>query len=65
MEMSEKRKMEQCDLVDNAIYDLITELNPTEKEIEWDIEHIGSIREVLIDVYVNKLHLCTEDDFYP
>jgi hypothetical protein len=65
MEMSEKQKIEQWDFVDNAIFGLITELNPTDTEIEWDMEHISAIREVLVDIYVNKLHLCSEDAIYP
>jgi hypothetical protein len=63
--MNEKQKIEQQDLVDNAIFDLIQTLNPTDKKIEWDIKHITEIRMVLENLYVNELKLCTEDEFYP
>jgi hypothetical protein len=65
MKNIEKRKIEQWDFVDNAIFDLIQTLNPSEKEIEWDIKPISEIREVLVNLFVNELKLCTEDDFYP
>ena len=32
------------DFVDNQIYDLVKRLVPSEKEIEWNIEMIGHIR---------------------
>ena len=65
MTLNEKRKLEQCDNVDNAIFDLITELNPSTKTIEWDIKPISEIREILVSLYLQELKLCTEDDFYP
>lgn len=54
------------DMVDNAIYDLICDLNPAPsgEKILWDIEVIGRIRDVLSDCYVS-LGLCTEKEFYP
>ena len=63
--MTEKEKIEQWDLVDNAIFDLIQTLNPKGAEIEWDIEPISEIRQILADFYVEKLKLCTEYEFYP
>jgi len=63
--MTEKQKIKQWDKVDNAIYGLIQELNPTEKEIKWDIKPISEIRQVLVNLYVNELKLCTEAEFYP
>jgi hypothetical protein len=65
MTANEKRKIEQWDYVDNAIFDLINELNPSTKTIEWDIKPISEIREILVSLYVQELKLCTEDDFYP
>ena len=65
MTANEKRKIEQWDYVDNAIFDLISELNPSTKTIEWDIKPISEIREILVSLYVQELKLCTEDDFYP
>ena len=63
--MTERAKIEQWDFVDNTIYDMIVNLNPSTKEIQWDIKPIIEIREVLISYFVEELKLCTEDDFYP
>jgi len=62
---TEKRKIEKWDFVDNAIYNLIQELNPSTKKIEWDIKPISEIRETLVKLYVHELKLCTENQFYP
>ena len=61
---SERRKIERWDIVDNAIYSLIIDLNPSPKEIEWDIKPISEIREILTNLYVQELKLCTEKQFY-
>jgi len=61
----ERQNIEQWDFVDNAIFNLIKELNPSEKEIKWDIHFISEIRAVLINLFVNELKLCTEKQFYP
>jgi len=63
--MTENQKIEQWDFVDNTIFELINKLNPSENVIEWDIKHISEIREVLVNIYVNELQLCTVDEFYP
>jgi len=39
-------QIKRQDSVDNAIYHLIQELNPTADEIRWDIEMIGDVRDV-------------------
>ena len=65
MTVNEKRKLEQCNNVDSVIFDLITELNPSTKTIEWDIKPISEIREILIGLYAQESKLCTEEDFYP
>ena len=61
----EKQNIEKWDFVDNAIFDLIRTLNPAKKEIKWDIAPISEIRQVLVNLYVNELKLCTEKQFYP
>jgi len=33
--------------------------------VEWDMEHIGDVREVVQEVIVDRLHLMTEMQFYP
>ena len=63
--MTEREKIQRQDFVDNTIYDMIVELNPSAKEIKWDIKAISEIRDVLINYFVEELKLCTEDDFYP
>ena len=62
---TEKQKIEQWDFVDNAIFDLINTLNPTDKEIKWDIKPISEIRDVIQNLFVDELLLCTEEEFYP
>ena len=70
MEIDERAKMEQWDIVDNAIFDLIEKLNPSvETKIEWTTDGVAEaraeIRETLISLFCGKLKLCTEDKFYP
>ena len=65
MTKKERKNIEKWDFVDNAIFGLIEALNPTDKEIKWDIAPISEIRDVLTNLYVNELKLCTEDEFYP
>lgn len=59
-----KQQIERQDFVDNVIYDLINRLIPSEKEMEWDIESIGEIRDVIQSQLVAK-GICTEQEFYP
>jgi hypothetical protein len=56
--------LERQDCVDNAIQNLIEELSRG-AEIDWDMENIGEVRDVLQDILVNKLKLMTEQEFYP
>ncbi len=58
------KQIERQDYVDNLIFELINELNPSDKEIEWNIESIGEIRDVIQSILVNK-GICTEQEFYP
>jgi len=57
------------DRVDNEIFNLIDELNPTEEVIDWTTDGVAEsraeIRETLIRLYCEKLKLCTEEEFYP
>lgn len=59
-----KKQLERQDFVDNAIFDLIQVLNPTNKETEWDIDFIGEIRDV-IQEHFTDLEICEEEMFYP
>ena len=57
-------QIERQDSVDNAIYQLIQELNPTVDEIRWDIEMIGDVRDVIGDWIVERLKITDEHNFY-
>lgn len=60
-----REDIERQDFVDNEIYELINQLNPTSKNIEWNIENIARIRDLLKEVYVDEMNICTEFEFYP
>ena len=57
--------IERQDFVYSAIFDLIKELNSTKKNIKWDIEMIGDIRDEISEWIVSRLKLCSEQKFYP
>jgi len=63
MELTQKQIKRQ-DYVDNAIYELLQSLNPTERFIDWDIEMIGDLRDEIQFYIMNKTN-CLEQDFYP
>jgi hypothetical protein len=63
VEMSDEPTKRQ-DFVDNAIFELIQCTNPTERQISWDIEMIGNIRDSLVSELQNKLGI-SEFDIYP
>ena len=60
-----EEQIKRQDSVDNAIYHLIQELNPTADEIRWDIEMIGDVRDVIEDWMVERLKITDEKSFYP
>ena len=59
-----KKQIEREDFVDNAIFDLLETLNPTNQKLDWDIEMISAIRDMISDYFVD-IEICTEQDFYP
>lgn len=63
MELTEQQ-IERQDFVDNAIFNLISELVPSDKEMEWDIEAIGEIRDAIQSQLVTR-GFCTDQEFYP
>ena len=65
MKKLSEEQIERQDYVDNAIYELIKQVNPTNKQIEWDIELIGEIRDSIRECLVQKLRITDEQDFYP
>jgi hypothetical protein len=61
-------QIDRHDEVDNAIYALLLELAgkvDREDELEWDMEHIGDIRELFEDVICRRLKIMSPMDFYP
>jgi DNA polymerase sigma len=65
MEKLTQHQIERQDFVDNAIYHLIRKINPSDKEIAWDIEMIGEIRDVVREWMVERLKIIDEQNFYP
>jgi hypothetical protein len=59
-----KKQIERQDFVDNSIFELLQNLNPTTNEFDWDIEMISDIRDT-IQCYVIKKTNCSEQEFYP
>jgi hypothetical protein len=53
------------DFVDNAIFDLIRSVNPIDKELNWDIEMIGEVRDILREWFVIKVRITEEQEIYP
>ncbi len=64
MELTEQQIKRQ-DFIDNAIFELMQPVNPTDKEINWDIEMIGEIRDIIKDWLVEKIKIINEQKFYP
>jgi DNA polymerase sigma len=58
-------QIKRQDFVDNEIYDLVKQLNPSNKEIKWDIEMIGDIRDTIQHWLVDKYKIVGELEFYP
>lgn len=58
-------QIQRQDFVDNAIYNLLREVNPSNKSIQWNIETIGEIREVIRVWLVERLAVTDEMSFYP
>ena len=42
-----KKQIERQDFVDNQIFELIQKLLPSSKQIDWDIEAIGAVRDAI------------------
>lgn len=58
-------QIDRQDFVDNAVYQLIQKVNPTDIFIEWDIEVIGEIRDVIREWIVERMNITDEQKFYP
>ena len=64
VQLTEKQINKQ-DFVDNEVFELIQKLLPANKQIKWDIEVIGIVRDVIRKQVVNKQKLMSEVKFYP
>jgi len=58
-------QIKRQDFVDNAIMDLIRELNYTGKPLKWDIEMISDVRDTIRYWLVERLKIANEMKFYP
>lgn len=65
MKTLSEAQIKRQDIVDNAIYDLLNEVNPSQQKIEWDIEMIGEIRDLIQIWLVDRLAITDEKTFYP
>jgi len=59
------KQIQRQDFVDNAIFNLIQSLNTTDKTINWDIEMIGGIRDVIAEWMIERLKITDKQNFYP
>ena len=59
------KQIERQDYVDNQIFQLLNDLNPLGKELKWDIEIIGDVREQIRVWLVDTLDITDEMKFYP
>ena len=57
-------QIKRQDFVDNQIYDLVKRFIPSRREIEWDIEMIGDIRDIIEHWLVHKYKIVGELEFY-
>lgn len=58
------KQIKRQDFVDNQIFELIQELNPYQTEIDWNIEMISDIREIIRIWLVEDLKVTDEMSFY-
>jgi hypothetical protein len=65
MQELNNKQTERQDYVDNAVFQLIRDINPTSKDISWNIEMIGEIRDNIRYWLVERLKVCEEMTFYP
>ena len=60
-----KDQIKRQDFVDNEIYDLVRRLIPSRREIKWNIEMIGDIRDTIQHWLVDQYKIVDEFEFYP
>lgn len=60
-----RKQIKRQDFVDNEVFELIQKLLPQSKQMEWDIEVIGTVRDVIREQVVDEQKLTSEMKFYP
>ena len=60
-----KRQINRQDFVDNQIFELIQKLLPPSKQIDWNVEVIGAVRDTIREQIVDKQKIVSEEKFYP
>lgn len=65
MQSLNEDQIKRQDFVDNQIYDLVKRLLPSTREIDWDIETIGDIRDTIRHWLVDRYKIVDELEFYP
>jgi len=63
MELNQAQ-IERQDFVDNSIFELLQTLNPTTKVINWNIDFMATVREIIQSRF-EELNICNELEFYP
>ena len=59
-----KQQLERQDFVDNEIFELIQKFFPTDKQLEWNIEIIGGVRDAIENQLVER-KIISKKQFYP
>jgi len=65
MQKFTKDQIKRQDFFDNEIYDLVKRLVPSKREIGWDIEMIGDIRDTIQHWLIDQYKTVDELEFYP
>ena len=60
-----KQQIARQDFVDNQVFELINTLLPKSKQVNWDIEFIGVVRESIRKEIQKKVKSIDEKKFYP
>ena len=63
MELTDKQ-IERQDFVDNAIFRLLNEINPSKVDLDWNIDLIGSVRDRIQREFTER-SICSAQEFYP
>ena len=58
-------QIKRQDFVDNQIYDLVKRLIPSRREIEWNIEMIGDIKNTIQHWLVDQYKIVEVLEFSP